>query len=104
MKIRIYCKPTAQGIHSFFLLTDEGEFFLFNQNYRKGVHSYFSKGVRLDEARKFSKSNHDSAVIKTMNKLPVYIKYIEKKYGITVLEQTKKRNHLQYSRERRCCA
>ena len=98
MKTTIYCKPTSQGIHSFYLLSDAGEFFLFSQNYRKGVHSYFSKGVRLEEARDFSKSNRDSAIIKTMNKLPIYIKYIEKEYGITVLEQTKRKNEPQRSR------
>jgi len=74
MKATIYCKPTSQGIHSFYLLADSGEYFLFNQNYRKGVHSYFSRGVRIDEARNFSKNNRDSAIIKTMNKLPMYIR------------------------------
>jgi hypothetical protein len=68
MKTTIYCKPTSQGIHSFYLLSDAGEFFLFNQNYRKGVHSYFSKGVRLEEARDFSKSNRDSAMVLEYNK------------------------------------
>lgn len=106
MKTTIYCKPTAQGIHSFYLITDAREYFLFSQNYRKGVQSYFSKGVRLDQARNYSKSNSDSAIIKTMNKLPMYIKYIEKEYGICILEQTKKKEKKQYSyyvREK-CCA
>ena len=100
MKTTIYCKSTSHGVHSFFLLSDAGEFFLFSQNYRKGVDSYFSKGVRLDEARDFSRSNRDCAIIKTMNKLPIYIKYIEKEYGITVLEQTKRKNEMQRSRVR----
>lgn len=102
MKTMIYCRPTAQGIHSFYILTGDSEFFLFNQNYRKGVHSYFSKGVRLDEACDYSKANRDSAVIKTMNKLPTYIKYIEREYGITILNQTKKRNQTLHYKERLC--
>lgn len=97
MKTTIYCKPTAQGIHSFYLITDGGEYFLFSQNYRKGVQNYFSKGVRLDQARNYSKSNSDTAIMKTMSKLPMYIKYIEKEYGICILKQTKKKGVQQYS-------
>ena len=33
------------------------EYFLFSQSYRKGVQNYFGKGVRLDQARNFAKSN-----------------------------------------------
>ena len=92
MKTTIYCKPTAQGIHSFYLLTDAGEYFLFSQNYRKGVQSYFSKGVRLDQSRNYAKTNRDTAVIKTMSKLPTYIKYVEKEYGMQVLRSTARKN------------
>ena len=100
MKPSIYCKPTAKGIHSFYLTTEDGNFFLFSQSYRKGVQAYFRKGVSLAAARDFSKSNHDSSIMRTMSKLPMYIKYIEKEYGITVLEQTKKR----CLAARACCA
>lgn len=103
MRTCIYCKATAQGVHSFFLTTCEGEFFLFNQSYRKGVQAYFGKGVTLSESRNFAKSNHDSAVIKTMSKLPIYIRYIEREYGVLVLNQTKKRNQQQPVKAR-CCA
>lgn len=102
MKTMIYCRPTAQGIHSFYILTEGSEFFLFSQNYRKGVHSYFSKGVLLDEAYDYSKTNRDSAIVKTMNKLPAHIKHIEREYGITILNQTKKRNQTLRYKERLC--
>ena len=92
MKATIYCEPTAKGVHSFFLITPEAEYFLFSQDYRKGVHEYFNKGVRLDEATNFSKSHRDSAIRRTMTKIPMYIKYVEKEYDIEVLELTKKKN------------
>ena len=94
MKTTIYCKPTAQGIHSFYLLTDAGEYFLFSQNYRKGVQRYFSKGVRLDQARNYAKTNKDTAIIKTMDKLPIYIKYVEKNTAFLFLNRPKKENKL----------
>lgn len=37
-----------------------------------------------------------------MNKLPTYIKYIEREYGITILNQTKKRNQTLRYKERLC--
>ena len=91
MKERIYCKANQKGIHTFYLLTERGEYFLFNQNYRKGVHKYFEKGVTLKEAMNYSKCHNDSAMLKTMSKLPMYIKYIEKEYDIEILEKTKQR-------------
>ena len=89
MKMVIYCKK-ATGIHSFYLITENKEFYLFSQNYRKGVEKYYGKGVVLDDAIKYSKSHNDSAIIRTMNKLPMYIRYLEKKYGISVLNKSKK--------------
>lgn len=94
VKTMIYCEPTEQGVHSFFLVTEGQEYYLFSQNYRKGVHAYYSKGVSLVEAINYSKTHNDNALIRTMSKLPMYIKYIEKEYGIEVLERTK--------RKRRC--
>ena len=103
MKTMIYCKPTQQGVHSFYLVTGGEEYFLFSQNYRKGVQEYFSRGVYLDDSMKFAKTKNDSAIIRTMTKLPMYIRYIEKEYEIEVYEQTKGRNR-QFEYKTRKCA
>ena len=101
MAIKIYCKVTNRGVHSFYLLAEGEEYFLFCQDYRKGVHNYFRKGVCLEQAKKFSKSNRDTDIMKTMSKLPLYIKYIEKEYDIAVLNQTKKkREKIKHSTKR----
>ena len=92
MKAIIYCDTKTHGVHSFYLMFNGCEYFLFNQNYRKGVQEYFSRGVSLAESTDYSRSHKDSAIIKTMSKIPVYIKYLEKEYAIEVFEQTKKRN------------
>ena len=92
MKAKIYCKTTQKGIHSFYLSLEGNEYFLFSQKYKKGVQEYFGKGgVYFDQARNFAKSRKDTALIKTMSKFPIYIKYIEKEYEIAILNQTKKR-------------
>ncbi|WP_456028916.1 hypothetical protein [Ruminococcus sp.] len=96
MKTTVYCKPTSKGVHSFYLLIGSEEFFLFSQAYRKGVEEYYGRGVHFDESMNYSKAHNDSAVIRTMKKIPMYVKYVEKEYVIEVLEQTKKRNSQNY--------
>ncbi len=96
MKITIYCKPTEKGIHSFYLTVGTEEFFLFSQAYRKSVEEYYGKGVRINESMKYSRAHNDSAITRTMDKIPMYVKYIEKEYAIEVLEQTKKRRAQNY--------
>lgn len=104
MKATIYCESSSKGIHSFYLVTSVNEYYMFSQNYRKGVHEYFNKGVRIDEATDFSKSRRDNAIRRTMTKIPVYIKYIEKEYGVEVLEQTKRKHRRSFCRLEAICA
>lgn len=101
MKTTIYCKLTAKGVHSFYLMVGTEEFFLFSQAYRTGVEEYYGRGVCIDESMKYSRAHNDSAITRTMDKIPMYVKYIEKEYAIEVLKQTKKRSSQNY---RMCCA
>ncbi len=100
MKSTIYCTPTDKGIHTFYLVAAGQEYYLFRQNYRRGVNDYFCDGVNLDRALDFSKARRDEAIVKTMRKIPVYIKYIEKCYGIEILRATAKRNSVTRSKNR----
>jgi hypothetical protein len=90
MKTIIYCKPTEKGMHSFYLINGDEEYYLFSQAYRRSVANYYGRGVLFDNAIKYSKAHNDSAITRTMTKLPMYIRYIEKEYGIYVLDKTKK--------------
>lgn len=102
MKAMIYCVK-KQGVHSFFMMFGRKEYYLFSQNYRKGVQNFYNRGVSLNESIDFSKAHNDSAVMRTMSKIPMYIKYIEKDYGIEVFEKTKKKNRC-YSFSMNKCA
>lgn len=99
MKTSIYCKPTTKGVHSFYLIVGNDEFFLFSQAYRKGVEEYYGRVVRIDESMKYSRAHNDSAIIKTMDKIPMYVKYVEREYEIEVFERTKRRS-AQYFKKR----
>lgn len=102
MKTMIYCEASDRGTHSFFMICEGREYFLFSQDYRKGVQAFYHKGLRLDESLDFSKAHKDTAIERTMSKIPMYIRYIEKEYGIEVLEQTKKRNRYNGNNLRIC--
>lgn len=91
MKTKIYCTVSSKGTHSFYLEQDGKRYFLFNQNYRKSVHKYFQYGVSLGSAISFNKIHGDGALANTMEKLPAYIKYIEKEYQIAVFEKTREK-------------
>ncbi len=91
MKTTIYCKPTEKGIHSFYLIVGNEEFYLFSQAYRKGVENYYGKGVRIEESMRYSRAHNDSAITRTMDKIPMYVRYVEKEYDVVVFEKTKRK-------------
>ena len=55
-----------------------------------GVHDYFAGGVNLTGAMDCSRGRHDRQILRTMNKIPKYISYIEKEYGAVILDKTRK--------------
>ena len=76
MKTMIYCETVEHGVHAFFMRDRGEEYYLFSQDYRKGVQEYYSRGVLLDDSINFSKSRKDNAIIRTMSKIPMYVRYI----------------------------
>lgn len=91
MKARIYCTSNHRGTHLFFLDLGKEQFFLFSQAYRKGVEEFYGRGVFIDESMNYNKAHKDSSILKTMEKIPMYVKYVEKEYDLEVLKQTQKR-------------
>ena len=98
MKATIYCKATDKGIHTFYLRSEGCDYYLFRQNYRRGVNEYFRDGVRLDDALNFSRAKGDNAIKRTMEKLPKHIEYIEREYDLEILRKTAKKNAKHYKR------
>ncbi len=84
----IKCKKEKKGVHSFYINYNGKDYYLFTQDYHKGVNNYFSRGVSLDKALNCRTANGDFRVMKTMEKLKPYIKYIEKEYNIKILKNT----------------
>ena len=101
MKNSIVCKTTAKGKQSLYLKVDGKEYFLFSQSFRKSVRDYYRNAVTIDRALDYS-AGTSLAVIKAMDKLRVYIPYIEKEYGVCVLNKTLKPRHSNKTRRTIC--
>lgn len=91
MKTKVYCKTVAKGQQAFFLVADNKEYYLFTQDYRASVKEFFAAGISIRETTDFS-SAHSLAVRRTLDKLKSYIPYVEKEYGIAVMDKTKNKN------------
>ncbi len=94
----IYSRTIDKDKQAFYLVSQDREYYLFTQKFYRGVKSFFHNKVLLKNALDLSKSHHDTMLIKTMTKLPIYIRYIEKEYGIAIMEATiKKKEKMQYN-------
>ena len=100
MKTKIYCRTTDAGVQSFYLNHCGEVHFLFSQDYRRSVRDYYGRGVTVDRALNNPRARENAALRKTMEKLPAYIRYVEKEYGITVLDQTRRKAERRHTRKR----
>ena len=90
-KAQVYCLAINHGGLDFYLQQDGESYYLFNQRYRSDLHNWFKNGVALSQALRSVKRGIPTTVANVAEKLPAYIRYIEKEYDITVLEQTRRK-------------
>ena len=88
MQAKVYCKTVAKGIQAFYVNANGKEYFLFEQDYRVSNKEFFRHGYYITDKVDYSKVT-STAVRKTLKKLPSYVKYVEKEYGISIYEKTK---------------
>lgn len=88
MKTTVYCKTVAKDTLGFFARIGNRDYFLFNQPYKKSLMDFFYNGATVNAINDYT-SAHSTAVRRTLDKLPSYIKYIEKEYDVAIYEKTK---------------
>lgn len=98
---KIFSKTTEKGKQSLYLRTNGKEYYLFSQDYRRSVKEYYSRPMSIDRALDFSRGE-GRAVRRTMEKLRIYIPYVEKEYGLCVLSKTKKHQRPNKTVRTRC--
>ena len=102
MKTKIYCKTQEKGVHTFYLDQGDEVYYLFSQNYRKGVNKYYGCPISLDEAIDCSRAKRDSAILRTMEKITTSVRYLEKQYNIAIYKKSVKK--MRTPADRRACA
>ena len=94
MQATVFCKTTAKGRQTFYVARGNKKYLLFTQDYRVSNKEFFRNGVPANEL--FNYSNvHSTAVKKTLDKLPSYIRFVEDEYGIAIFEKTKRAKKVQ---------
>lgn len=76
------------GTLYFYAVVGGSEYFLFTQDFRKTLKDYFSNGVNVDKTGNYS-SAHSVVVRRVLDKLPSYLRYVEKEFGVDIYEKTK---------------
>jgi hypothetical protein len=102
MKTKVYCKTQEKGVHTFYLNQGGEVYYLFSQDYRKGVSKYYGCPISLDEAIDCSRAKRDSAILRTMEKITASVRYLEKQYNIAIYKKSAKK--LRTPADRRACA
>lgn len=91
MKSMILSRVDVSGYHTLYLVADNKEYYLFRQTYRRGVADYYRNGATIDDAINYSKAKFDTSVMHTMSKLLSHIRYVEKEFGLVVLDRTRRK-------------
>lgn len=97
MKKTIYCRTVAKGRQAFYVALGSKSYFLFEQKYYVGVRDYFVGGKDINELSAACK-NVNTAVRRTANKLPSYLQYVEKEFGVVLFDKRDKHKSTTYKR------
>ena len=87
---KIECRPDNQN-HVFYMINEGKEYYLFTQKQRKGVGEFYRGGVSLNRAICHGIGRRDTCIHKTMDKIVMQIRYIEKENEIKVLRKTQRK-------------
>ena len=95
MKPIIICKRETNQKQTFYMIYGMKEYYLLSQKYSRSVDEEFSKGVEFTRTHISNKGKRNYLIMKTMEKLYLAIRYIEKEQNMAILEKTnrKTKNH-----------
>ena len=86
----ILCRELNRGTVYFYVAVAGEEYYLFGQPYRTTVWKRYRTGVPLDEALDFGRCGQKPVLEKVAEKLPSFLRYVEKEYGVKLLRGKKK--------------
>ena len=86
----VYCKTDDKAQQHFYVCFKGDSYYLFSQDFRRGVQNYYENGVSIGKAIDCSRAKFDSAITRTMRKILPHIRYVEKEYNLQILNRTKR--------------
>lgn len=91
MTVKIICKSDRTKTHSFYVIHKHHEYYLFSQDMNRSIWMFFKKGTPLNRAIDYSYADENTKLIKTMEKIRLCLKYIEREEGISIFNKTKRK-------------
>ena len=88
----IICRDSSiKGIINFYAENSTQSYFLFQQKFRHSTYNFYRKGIPMKQAFSHRSTHRDKAIEQVIRRLPAQISYVEKEYGIAILNKTKSR-------------
>lgn len=88
---KIYCTKQPNGKLNFYVEVKGKAMYLFTQSLHVDVYSFYSKRRTLNAALDFSNSHCSRSMAKVMEKLPMYLRYVEQEEDLVLLRKTAKK-------------
>ena len=88
----VYCEKSRNNTISFYITYKDTDYYLFSQKFSKDTYNTYYKGIPLNRAMQPSLARDNRAILKTIEKLPIYIKYVEREEGFYVLDKSIKKH------------
>lgn len=82
----------------FFAEDEQESVYIFSRKYRTNLFNYFRKGISTRKLYDFTKTHRSSVVINTMLQLRTHLRFIEKEYGVAILEKRGENKKPKYNR------
>lgn len=77
MRNRVTITKKNNKIH-FYLVNDGGRYYMFSQDFSRGVYEFFRSGRSEAELHNYKRWHRNPRLDKTIEKIPMYIRYVLK--------------------------
>ncbi len=98
----VYCEHNNYDTIDFYVEHNHKKYYLFTQRWRRGIVNYFQNKVTVTRSLDKTYAMSDRALCDTMNKLPMYLRYLEREQGIVLLDKKASKPRLYKANCTRC--
>ena len=91
-------EPQGAKVLDFFAEDEQERVYIFSRKYRTNLFNYFRKGISTRNLYDFTKTRRSSVVINTILQLRTHLRFIEKEYGVEILEKRGENKKPKYNR------